>query len=112
MRIIIYETGEEKELKLIDPTNGVDWSEDFICNSSDMIYTENGDAIMTEEEYNLWSDFCKRQNENDEYRNNLSYEERDLFDIVLVDALYGVNDLDEILKITEVVISENKARRN
>lgn len=111
MFVIIEETGEKRELKVIDHKNGVDWSEDFICNNTDLVYTIDGVAIMTEEEYLLWVGFCRRQNENDEYRNNLLPEERDLFDITLVDALFGVNDLDEVLKITEVIISEHKAGR-
>jgi hypothetical protein len=112
MKIIVWPVGEIKEIKLIDPASGVDLAEDFICIYADLIYTNDGTAIMMSGQFDYWSQICNRQSENDNFIFNLPEEERDLFQIILVDALFGVDTLSETLDVISMFVYELKNRRN
>ena len=55
---IIIDNKTEAELKLIDPSTGVDWVSDFIGNEDNRFYYDDEtDAYhCSQEEYDWWSD--------------------------------------------------------
>jgi len=55
MEITIKETGEVKELHLIDPATGVDWVADFISGRN-IEDGDNGEEIMTADDYAWWQE--------------------------------------------------------
>ncbi len=76
MNIIIKETGEAKEIKMID-VNGVDGVCDFIGNNSfdALEYNDDDEVVMTSENYDWWFDLCTKyqgaENELNELKRNL-----------------------------------------
>lgn len=54
-QITIKETGEVKELCLIDPATGVNWVADFI-NGRNVERGEDGESVMTADGYKWWSE--------------------------------------------------------
>ncbi len=54
-QITIKETGEVKELRLIDPATGVNWVADFI-DGRNIERGEDGESIMTADDYAWWSE--------------------------------------------------------
>jgi hypothetical protein len=63
MKIRIKETGESKELRLIDPKSGANWVRDYIGVSDDFVPSEEtAEYTCTLEAYETWiRDIAERQ---------------------------------------------------
>jgi len=69
--IEIKETGKKEKITVIDPKTGVDWSGDLIGNAcSDMDgYNDDGETIMTQDNFNWWENYCSEYQKADELVN-------------------------------------------
>lgn len=67
MKIMV--NGTEKHLKIIGK-NGIEWTEDFIENH-DQKHDENGNTVMTEEDFLYWTGEVELQEKIDDLTNKL-----------------------------------------
>jgi len=87
--IKITETGKIETLSLIDPKSGCDWISDMLGNHDALVFNDDGtgDAsyIMTQSDYDWWSDLVERyQAADDRYHELLDdADDRD----ALLDAM-------------------------
>ena len=80
MNIIIKETGETTNLKYM--VNGVDDLPDLVGNTSDNTEKDEfGNVIMDIETFDWWSKYVNKQYQIDEAINDMTYSQRELFDI-------------------------------
>jgi len=59
MAIKIEETGETKELIIIDPKTGLDWSSDLI-DDDNITINSDGDRICSQETFEWWKSLVER----------------------------------------------------
>lgn len=65
MKIVIKDSGEKKDLKLIQPFSGMDWLEDVLrfrtaMGSSHSPSFVNGVCMMSQEDFEWWKDYTAR----------------------------------------------------
>ena len=83
--IKIIETGEVKELEIIDPKSGNDWSSDFIGNNDEIEWDRDAGAmLLTKEQHDWWAEvlpaYERAEHALHEYRLELDEHNRDLLD--------------------------------
>ncbi len=64
MELTIIETKEEKELTIIDPKTGCEWTGDFI-NNGDLDVDDDNNATMSVENYEWWKPVVEAYQEAD-----------------------------------------------
>ena len=64
MEIIITETKEEKELTLVSPKTGCEWTMDFI-NNGDLATDDDDNWVMTQEDFEWWKPVVEAYQEAD-----------------------------------------------
>jgi len=106
LQIKIIETGKIETLSVYGK-NGIDWATDFISDGGNQ-HDDDGNTLMTQADFDFWSDACDKQQQIDDYLDTLGSEEYDTVQNKICDALAGINDLDMDLYIRMGIIMEHK----
>jgi len=97
MKITIKETGDIKELRLVDPDTGVDWIADFVGNTGTLddgqFEADDDGYTASRETYEWWEGVVATRQSNDNRIHALEQEHGDEAVRKVVDV--GSMDLDD-----------------
>ena len=109
LKIKIIETGKIETLSVYGK-NGIDWATDFISDGGNQ-HDDSGNTIMTQADYDWWSDACDKQQDIDDYLDGLHGQEHDDLEQDILDAIDSYNDMEDQLNITLDIIRDHRLRQ-
>ena len=64
MRVSV--NGENRELHVYDRSTGVDYAKQILCSQEQLVTDMYGEFVLTEEEYNHWTELLAIQQESED----------------------------------------------